>query len=63
MNVIFILILVSLALALTFLGGFVWAVKTGQFEDTCTPSLRLLGEEEKTSATNPTNQSKNRSHL
>lgn len=46
MGVIAILILISLALALLFLGGFVWAVKSGQFEDTFTPSLRLLTEEE-----------------
>ncbi len=45
MSVILILILASLGMALLFLGGFIWAVKSGQFEDTCTPSLRLLIEE------------------
>jgi cbb3-type cytochrome oxidase maturation protein len=63
MNVILILILVSLALALTFLVGFVWAVKSGQFEDTCTPSLRLLSEEERTSAVNQNNLAKRSKHL
>lgn len=46
MNVIVLLILASLVLALVFLGGFIWAVKTGQFEDTITPSLRLLADDE-----------------
>jgi cbb3-type cytochrome oxidase maturation protein len=45
MSVLFILILVSLGLALSFLAGFIWAVKSGQFEDTCTPSMRILTEE------------------
>ena len=46
MAVILILILASLSLALTFLAGFVWAVRSGQFEDTCTPSMRVLTDEE-----------------
>lgn len=46
MLVVFLLIFVSLALALTFLAAFIWAVKSGQFEDTCTPSMRMLTDEE-----------------
>lgn len=46
MSVIFILILASLGVAVAFLGGFIWAVKSGQFEDTCTPAMRILGEDE-----------------
>jgi cytochrome oxidase maturation protein, cbb3-type len=45
MSVILILILASLAMALLFLGGFIWAVKSGQFEDTLTPSMRVLADE------------------
>jgi cbb3-type cytochrome oxidase maturation protein len=45
MSVLLFLILASLALAVAALVGFVWAVKTGQFDDTCTPSMRLLLEE------------------
>jgi len=44
-SVVLILILASLALALAFLGGFIWAVKSGQFDDTCTPSMRILAED------------------
>ena len=45
MNVIIILILASLGVALLFLAGFVWAVRSGQYEDTLTPSLRVLAED------------------
>jgi cbb3-type cytochrome oxidase maturation protein len=45
MNVILILILASLGMALLFLGGFIWAVRSGQFEDTCTPAMRVLTDE------------------
>jgi len=42
MSVILILILASLAMALVFLAAFVWSVRSGQFEDTTTPSMRVL---------------------
>lgn len=45
MSVIHLLILVSLGLASAFLVTFFWAVRSGQFEDTSTPSLRLLGDD------------------
>ncbi len=45
MSVILILILASLVVALTFLLAFIWAVRSGQFEDTCTPGMRVLGED------------------
>jgi cbb3-type cytochrome oxidase maturation protein len=45
MSVLVILILASLVIALSFLAGFIWAVRSGQFEDTCTPSMRVLTEE------------------
>jgi cbb3-type cytochrome oxidase maturation protein len=46
MSVILILILASLAVAVAFLAAFVWAVKAGQFEDTTTPGMRVLGEDQ-----------------
>jgi cbb3-type cytochrome oxidase maturation protein len=46
MNVILILIIVSLGIALFFLAGFIWATRSGQFDDTCTPSMRVLTEED-----------------
>ena len=42
MSVIFILIACSLLLAIGFLGAFLWAFKSGQFEDDYTPSVRIL---------------------
>ena len=45
MSVIVILIGASLLVALGFLAGFIWAVRAGQYDDTSTPSLRVLAEE------------------
>lgn len=47
MSVILILILASLTLAATFLVGFIWAVRSGQYEDTLTPSMRMLTDDER----------------
>ena len=45
MSVIFLLIPLSIVIAACFLGAFIWAVRSGQYEDTCTPSMRVLLEE------------------
>jgi len=45
MSVVIILILASLAVALLFLAGFIWSVCSGQYEDTLTPSMRMLLDE------------------
>jgi cbb3-type cytochrome oxidase maturation protein len=42
MKIIFLLILVSLLVAVGFLAAFFWAVKSGQYEDDYTPSIRIL---------------------
>ena len=42
MSVIVVLIGCSLVLALGFLSAFVWAVRSGQFDDSYTPSMRIL---------------------
>ena|SRR5689334_13959223 len=42
MSVILVLIPLSIVCAAGFLGAFIWAVRSGQYEDTCTPSMRLL---------------------
>ena len=46
MNIFYLLIGVSLLVALVFLAAFIWAVKTGQFEDNETPSYRILFDDE-----------------
>ena len=42
----FLLIGVSLLAAMVFLFLFIWAVKSGQFDDTFTPSVRILFDED-----------------
>ena len=48
MNIFFLLIGFSLLIALGFLLSFLWAVKSGQYEDDYTPAIRMLLDEEKT---------------
>lgn len=48
MNIIFLLICVSLTVAILFLGAFLWAVRSGQYEDDYTPSVRMLFDQELT---------------
>ena len=47
MNIIVMLILISVVVALTFLGAFYWAVKSGQFDDTDSPAVRMLIDQKK----------------
>lgn|GEM_PF-540751 len=46
MSVIYVLIAVSLILALGFLVAFIWSVKNGQYEDEYSPSVRILFDDE-----------------
>jgi cbb3-type cytochrome oxidase maturation protein len=50
---------VSLLLAGIFLGAYIWSVRTGQFEDTETPALRILPEDKTLSPRHSTMESKN----
>lgn len=58
MGVIFFLILFSISVALFFLVAFFWAVKSGQFDDKYTPSIRILFDEKNSSTNNKTQTSK-----
>ncbi len=42
MSVVFILVFVAIVMAGGFLVAFIWSVKNGQYEDTYTPSVRIL---------------------
>ena len=42
MYAIFVLIIISLTVAIGFLITFIWAVKSNQYEDDYTPSVRML---------------------
>lgn len=46
MSVIFILIIISIIIAAFFLWLFIRAVKTGQYDDDHTPSIRVLFDDE-----------------
>ncbi|AOM79068.1 cbb3-type cytochrome oxidase assembly protein CcoS [Pedobacter steynii] len=46
MNIIYFLIGCSILLALIFLAAFFWASRTGQNDDTYTPSVRILFDDE-----------------
>lgn len=41
----FVLLPVSLVFAVVAVAVFVWAVRSGQFDDLETPALRVLGED------------------
>ena len=45
MNVIVLLIVAGGCVAAGFLVAFVWAVRSGQFDDTATPPLRVITED------------------
>ena len=47
MSVLYLLIAVSLLIAVGFLVAFIWAMKSGQFDDAYTPSVRILMDEHK----------------
>ncbi len=53
MNIIIILIGASVSVAVGFLMAFLWAVKSGQFEDDYTPSVRMLFDDEKINSEKP----------
>jgi cbb3-type cytochrome oxidase maturation protein len=42
MSVIVLLIIFSIMVALIFLIAFIWAVRTGQYDDMESPSVRIL---------------------
>ena len=58
MTILIVLVITSLTLAVGFLIAFLWAVKSGQFDDTYTPSVRILLDAKRTE-NNRNNISKN----
>lgn len=46
MSVIILLIIFSVIVATAFLIAFIWAVRSGQYDDTKSPSVRMLFDEE-----------------
>ena len=60
MSVIYLLISISIVVALVFLYIFIRAVKSGQFDDDYTPSVRMLFEDE---LKNRSNENKSKSQI
>ncbi len=58
MSVIAVLIGCSFIIATVFLIAFLWAVKSGQYEDKYTPKVRILLDEEKQSIPPPQSPSR-----
>ncbi len=48
MSVIIILLIASITVASLFLLGFLWSIKSGQFDDDIAPSIRILFDDELT---------------
>ena len=46
MSVIYVLLTISLIVAVIFFIAFIFAIKNGQFDDDYTPSIRMLFEDE-----------------
>jgi cbb3-type cytochrome oxidase maturation protein len=42
MDIIYFLIGCSIVMALLFFSSFIWSIRSGQYEDTYTPSVRML---------------------
>jgi len=42
MSIVFVLVFAAIIMAGAFLIAFIWSVKNGQYEDTYTPSVRIL---------------------
>ena len=58
MSVILVLVLVSIMVAGGFLGAFIWAIKNGQYDDTYSPSVRMLFENPQKKSKKPTDLNK-----
>jgi cbb3-type cytochrome oxidase maturation protein len=55
MQVIIVLIGFSLVVAIGFLVAFLWAVRSGQYDDDVSPGMRMLFDDKKTESSNQIN--------
>ena len=60
MSIIYMLLTISVIVAITFFVAFVFSVKKGQYDDVYTPSVRMLFEDElvKNTSTQPNTTTK-----
>lgn len=59
MIIIVFLICISLCIALFFLATYIWAVKTGQYDDTYSPGIRILFDDQSKKVEKSTSDKKN----
>lgn len=62
MNIIYMLLAISVFVALLFFIAFIISVRKGQYDDTYTPSVRMLFEDELVSE-NPTQKPKTKDKI
>ena len=55
MSVIYVLLSISVCVAIVFFAAFIFTVKSGQYDDSYTPSVRMLFEDELVKTTRENN--------
>ncbi|HMB61715.1 MAG TPA: cbb3-type cytochrome oxidase assembly protein CcoS [Eudoraea sp.] len=61
MSVIYVLLAISILVAVIFFAAFIFSVRSGQYDDSYTPAIRMLFEDElvqKKSVDNPSKKEK-----
>jgi cbb3-type cytochrome oxidase maturation protein len=61
MSVIYVLLAISIAVALVFFTAFIISVRSGQYDDSYTPSVRMLFEDELVTKPSKEEKPKNKS--
>lgn len=60
MGVVIVLVSASLIVALGFLAAFIWSVRSGQYDDDYTPSVRMLFDDKPASEPNEATTTNNK---
>ena len=55
MSVIYVLLSISVCVAIVFFAAFIFTVRSGQYDDSYTPSVRMLFEDEQVDTTDKNN--------
>ncbi len=63
MGVIYLMLVVSLIVAIFFLLSFIWATKNGQYDDDYTPSVRILFDDDEPINNNSNSESNGSSEV
>ena len=58
MSIVILLAIIGILVAGGFLAGFIWAVKSGQYDDTDSPAMRMLFDDSKPVHENGNNENK-----